>query len=473
MRPLHRQLLLVLLLAWARPAAAQQAAPPAAGATISGVVMDSIAGAPLAAATVQLVAAGGQTDAARTATTDSAGGFSFTAVPEGRWALGFFHAALDSLGLEPIVRGVTVAGQAPVRADLAIPSLPRLKAALCPGNGAGGVILGIVLAARGGAPVRGATVLGEWQEYSIGRREMSRTGARRTAVTAENGGFVLCDVPAPGTVMLQVVMGADSTDRIESDVSERGFLRRDFYLGEARLVTRADGARPDSVPPVRVRTGAGRLSGTVLTSDARQPLPGAVIGVVNGETTRTNARGEWTLDGAPLGTRVLEVRATGYYPVRRAVDVADGAPPVHVTLSKAAAVLDTLRVTARARSFAGTGGFDERRRSSGAGRFLTPEDIARRRPLVTSDLFHNFPGLLRERTADGNDAIYMKSGFGDRCTPAVYLNGTMMRNLRVNDIDEFVPVERLAAIEVYQESQTPPQFQEPMGGCGSVVVWTK
>ncbi|HEX8433326.1 MAG TPA: carboxypeptidase-like regulatory domain-containing protein, partial [Longimicrobium sp.] len=110
----------------AAPAAAQQPA----GATVSGVVMDSLAGAPLSGATVQLVSSA-RTTAARTTLSDATGRFTFAEVPDGRYVIGFLHPTLDALGVEPIARAVTVAGEREVSVDLAIPGPARIRAALC------------------------------------------------------------------------------------------------------------------------------------------------------------------------------------------------------------------------------------------------------------------------------------------------------------------------------------------------------
>ena len=67
------------------------------GATVSGIVYDSMALRPLAGATVQLVDAGNPAGGVRTAITDGLGAFEFTGVPDGGYLLGFLHAVLDSL----------------------------------------------------------------------------------------------------------------------------------------------------------------------------------------------------------------------------------------------------------------------------------------------------------------------------------------------------------------------------------------
>ena len=69
-------------------------------ARLSGVVHDSIAGAPLPGAFVQLVAVDSVDNFGRTERSDSLGRFAFTQLRAGRYVLGFFHPMLDSLGLE-------------------------------------------------------------------------------------------------------------------------------------------------------------------------------------------------------------------------------------------------------------------------------------------------------------------------------------------------------------------------------------
>ena len=79
-----------------------------AGATVSGIVTDSISGVALPGAVVQLVAAEGLARSARTGYSDWLGRFSFAAVPSGRYTIGFFHPMLDSLGVDAPMRELIV-----------------------------------------------------------------------------------------------------------------------------------------------------------------------------------------------------------------------------------------------------------------------------------------------------------------------------------------------------------------------------
>ncbi len=454
-------------------------------AVVSGVVYDSLARSALAGATVQLVSDDVTGAFGRTVMSNTVGAFSFDGVPDGRYMLGFYHPMLDSLGLEPLVRSLTVERQQPVIADLATPALPRFRAIVCgdtPAQSAGAMVVGIVRDARTKAPVAGVTVAGQWLELTIGTQGLNRRTPRRVATTAANGWFAICNAPSPGMMTLTANRGADSTDVIELDVPDTGFLRRELYLGAARTIMvrgpflAPDSARavaPDSLapPPRRVHVGDGVLSGTVVGTVDTRPLGGAVVGIVNGPQTRANLRGEWTLRDAPPGTRTLEVRAVGYYPVRQAVDIVDSAPAVRVALNTLRAVLDTMKVVAAIDRNTGLAGFRERQRS-GLGRFLTPDDIARRVPTATSELFRMIPGVYYEG-GDQDARILMRGTFEDRCEPTIYINGGAMPGLSALDIDAFVRPREVAGIEIYSASQAPAQFLPALSGCGSIVIWTR
>jgi len=332
--------------ALAAPAAARAQAPAPRDdvrrAEVHGAVYDSIAGRPLVGALVQLVAADSGSTYGRTAVSDSLGAFRFLDAPSGRFTLGFYHALLDSLGLEPLLRTITVATGGSVRADLATPSAARLRMAICgapsPQN-SGAVVMGIVRRATDRAPASGVTVIAEWLELSFGTGGMNRRMPRRLATTRETGWFAICHVPSPGSMTLMATRGADSTATIQIEVSSSGLLRRELYLGTARVVAAVppprDSARQDStaLQVRRVHVGEGRLTGSVRATTDGRPLAGAQISILDGPQTRTNARGEWTLTDAPLGTRLLEVRAVGYYPERRAVDIVDSVAPLRIALA--------------------------------------------------------------------------------------------------------------------------------------------
>ena len=480
-----KPVLIVALLARIADAQVADTIHRVSGATVSGVVRDSIARLPLVGAVVQLVAAGNPAQLNRSAISDSLGRFTLTDVPDGRHMLGFFHPMLDSLGVDAPLREVYVNGGREVRADLAIPSAGRLRAAICGERSArdsGTVVVGIVRDARDGMPVGGAKVAGEWVEISFRRHGLVRRVPRVVATTGDNGWFAMCNVPSAGTIALIASRGADSTDLIEVRVPPGGFLRHELYLGSARSSLTEGAMRTDTH---RARTGNGILSGTIVTVAGGLPVAGAHVSITDGSETDANERGEWTLADAPAGTRMIDIRALGYYPVRRRVDVVSGAAPVLVALSTLKAVLDTVRVTA-SRLVGDDGGFQERRRS-GLGRYLTPDDIMRRQPSVVSDLFGMMPGLHMEYdTRALNKRIVMRGAFG-ACDPSIYINGMSMTDatadstrsgiatvtITADDLDTWMRPNDVTGIEVYSGDNVPPQYQQAMRGCGSILIWTK
>lgn len=470
---LNSALVLALL---ARPVMAQGAGQSSSG-TIAGVVYDSIARKPLAGALVQVVAVEGARHFSNSTVSDSLGRYRLTNVPNGRFMLGFLHPLLDSLGLEPLLHEVAVAASRPTRSDLAIPSPARMRAAICgtPNDSShGGAVIGVVRSSRDRGPVAAAVVTAEWLELSLRRDGMSGRVISQSDTTGENGWFALCNVPSPGTLLLAAGRGADNTDRLEVDLTRDGFARRELYLGVVDVITRGDSTMN------RVRAGAGRLRGVVVAADNDRLIPGARVSIPDGPWTEANSRGEWNLSEIPTGTRVLHVRAVGFYPQRVVVDVVDDAPTIFTELPTMKAVLDTVRVTA-SRVTRESRGFEERRRI-GIGRFVTQEDVLRRQPLVTSDILQSIAGLRVERADNPIDGrrVVMSGALENRCSPAIYIDGQYMSDLGADDIDAFVRPGEIVGIEVYAGPWAPVQFTRGMAGigaagnlCGSIVIWTQ
>jgi hypothetical protein len=474
------RLFFLLLVALGAPLAVAQTPPiarDAARSTVRGVVMDSLAMAPLAGATVQLVAADSTSQYGRTEIADAQGQFAFADVPAGRYTVGFYHPMLDSLGLEPMLRALAVGSQSVVRADLAIPTPARFRGAVCGTSAeqqAGAIVVGFIRDARTKAPAAGVSVVGEWLEMSISTTGIGRRVVRRVATTRANGWYALCNTPSPGIMALRATRGADSTDVVEVQVPATGFLRHELFLGAARTVAIGDSLRgADSValPPRRIHVGDGFLSGTVVSADNGRPLANAQVSVVNGPQTRANERGQWALTNAPHGSRAIDVRAVGYYPERRTVDVVDSAPALRVALVTFKSVLDTMKVIANYDRYSRLAGFRERSRT-GTGRYITADDLARRQPTVLTDIFRSVPGLF----LDGYDmdaTIMMRGSVEEQCTPAIYVNDHLMSGLSASSIDMLVHPKEVIGIEIYSSTTVPPQFQPGLSGCGSIVIWSK
>jgi hypothetical protein len=488
-----RPLILAVLLARVASAEASDTTS-SVGASVSGIVRDSIAHAPLANAVVQLVAADNPARFGRTASSDSLGRFVFNDVPDGRYTLGFFHPMLDSLGVEAPLRGISVSDHRSVEIELGIPSPARLRAAICgkPTKGdSSALIVGVVRDAKSGSPVSGVTVRGEWTEYSFTPKGVERRVPRIIATTGDNGWFAMCNVPSAGTVALVASRDADSTDLIELQIPAEKILRRELYLGQNRTIVAsrsADPRSPFAPPPRRVHLGDGTVTGLVVNVSG-YPIINALVSIADGPEGRTNHAGEFTINNAPVGSRMLEVRALGYYPDRRRVDVINGAAYSRVILRTLQSVLDTVKVSASRLKSRDRSGFIERVRT-GPGRYLTSRQIAKRPATFTSDLFRTMPGLRIGFATDtlasdmviavapddmsmSDRRILMRGISGDWCAPVIYLDGMAMPGLGADEIDAWLQPTQIEGIEIYSEATVPTQFQKWRGGCGSIMIWKK
>lgn len=453
------------------PADAQRATLGA----VSGVVRDSASRMPLPGALVQLSDAGPRQAFARAARTDSLGRFRVDSVPAGRYSLGFLHARLDSLGVQASVRVISVRAGRATRADLVTPSARLLRETYCgPSRARGALVMGVVRRASDGSVVTNGAVVGEWLEFVMRGTRLERQQPALAARTGDDGGYVLCDVPARGSVFVSASIGSDTTDRIELVADRSGVMRRDLFVGPVRTLVQLDTTAVDDTlrrAPLRLRSGDATLRGRVGTADGDRPLPGASVRITDGPHARANARGEWVLTGVPAGTRVLEVRAIGFYPQQIPVDVVTGALPVRVALWTFQSLLDTVRVNAAALGDRSGGGFAARARSAGSGTFLDSTGIRRRGGVSTSDVFRSLNGV-RVDGAGIERTLLVRGAFG-YCVPAVFLDGLYMPVAYVDDLDIMAPRDRISGIEVYAGHAVPAEFQRTLSGCGAIVIWTR
>jgi hypothetical protein len=172
---------------------------------------------------------------------------------------------------------------------------------------------------------------------------------------------------------------------------------------------------------------------------------------------------------------------------------------VDIALEHPRIVLDTIRVTAENVELLGNRnliavGFAERRAYARAtalrSTFYTPADILNRRPARLSHLVADARGL--HMYYEGLKAVPLGSG----CTMSVWLDGaevSVVGNRQgmggVRSISgggtgargpedplglDFIPINQVAAVEVYPSpAVTPAQFQSLRSPCGAIVIWTK
>ncbi len=446
---------------------------------VFGVVTDSVAGSPLAGATVQLASEADRT-VTFTAETDSTGRWRLPAVRPGRYLAGFFHPTLDALGIEPPVSLVQIMPDTAARLDMGTPGPLAVRAKVCPQTPSDrAVLLGAVGNADTGEPIPDAKIVLTWSEMRINEEGVRNVRRRLPVKVRPDGSYLVCDLPAD----LDLVANAEAPKRrgglIEINLPPRSLTRRDFALGDSGSVITV--VLPDTAAaqegrlqqPITVARGNAALAGTVRTRDGR-PLQGARVQLwgsdVQGTTTEA---GNFSLSGLPAGTYALEVRAIGYAPKRVPVTLSSRrAGSVGVVLDERINTLQSVVVQAdRTKLQKDYTGFLDRQKR-GMGRFMSEEDIARRAPISITDVFRTMPGI--SVVPNGTGFGYALQGRGG-CAPDVFVDGMRVFD-GATDLDQIVRPSDVGGVEVYNSAATvPPQFitGAGTGSCGVVAVWTK
>ncbi|MFL5577083.1 MAG: TonB-dependent receptor [Gemmatimonadaceae bacterium] len=444
-------------------------APSAAAPTVTGVVYDSLAGAPLAGAAVQLVRDDSSRAGGYSAITDSAGHYAITGMRPGRYLAGFFHPVLDSLEIEAPLQRVEVGGEPVTTLDLAVPSPAQLHAAFCselPRGDTSATLVGWVRDADRGDGVGESRIVLTWSELRVDEGGVRVLKRRVPARPRPSGFYIVCGLPSD----IALDADADAPGGRRSGIVDlnlrAGEMRRlDFALADS---TSAVAAPTDSAGERKLR-GSARVAGTVRDAGGR-PVVRANVGVRGAAvTTVTSETGTFALGGLPAGTRALEVRAIGYEPASVPVTLRSGASAAaRVTLQRRADVLAPVTVLGKeSRRTRDITGFLERSRT-GMGKYLTAEDIEKRNPIQLTDALRMTSGIQVRPNGFG----YSIQGRGG-CSPSVFIDGLPVYD-GARDIDELVRPSEVAGIEVYSGSgSVPGQFATQSNGCGTVLIWTK
>jgi hypothetical protein len=434
---------------------------------VRGVVFDSLAGAPLAAATVQIAPADAP-ERVRTTFADSLGRYAFDTLPAGRWVAVFYHAGVEVLGVELPPRVVEVRSGGVTTLALGVDGGATLHRALCPSSrpDSTGAVLGVAHDGEESRPLDGATVTIAWDEIVL-RKGAIQGAARRVPAAVRPGGmFLFCGVPTDAPLVMRAESPGLESGEVHLSARAGSLVRRDLTLGRVR----ATGAR-DAAGLRRLASDGARVAGRVL-DDGGRPLPNARV-VVLGAAGRgvTDDHGAFRLDGLPTGTWMVEARAIGFAPTRAVVTLSRDAPAdVGIRMARPAQSLG--RVVVRGQASPRERFLEDflQRRQRSSGIFLPPEELDRRRPARVSDLFRTLPGFTLSRSETGSGFV-LRGRAG--CTPAVYVDGVAIQR-GADDLDDVLGADDVLAVEVYRGAEAPPQFSAiESADCASVVVWMK
>ena len=446
---------------------------------VTGIVYDSIASRAIAGATVEFVNANDPTARPSTSVSDGEGRYTLRDLPRGTYLAGFFHPALDTLGLEAAPKRVVVNSPAQ-RIDLATPSPLTVIATICPAgsmNDSTGMLIGHVRSTNDQAPIAGASVVVEWSETVIAGNDVRQKTPRVVGQSGEPGFFAICGLPSGSVLQAHASSGADSSGIIDIEVPATGIRYASFLVGGASRVpvpSEDSSAASRGVTETALR-GRARLSGTVVDYTGKPMVNAHALVWGTQLDVTTNERGAFILDGLPGGTHTLEIRVIGYVPVTSVVHLAESRPATaSVVLARSAQILATVTVRGEMVFSRKLADFDRRRRS-GFGTFRTSEEIGKRGPNVKlSQLLQDVLGVQVERRGMVAVVTMMRgatTGIGrSACIPSLFVDGILDR---VRDFDAYY-ADEIVGMEVYvRESTRPFEFTDPQNPCGAVAIWTR
>jgi hypothetical protein len=167
---------------------------------VAGVATDSTTGAPLANARVDIDGTN------HSATTDAAGRFRIELADSGKFTLSLHHARVDSLGIEPPVRGiVTTRGESPV--TVAIPSAAVVRRSLCGDANGETAVLRLWLHGANGVPLAETRIDYVLRFFTKANGIAAPSGDvvdSGPAVTTTDGVLLLCGVPTGRRVRVEL-----------------------------------------------------------------------------------------------------------------------------------------------------------------------------------------------------------------------------------------------------------------------------
>lgn len=249
---------------------------------------------------------------------------------------------------------------------------------------------------------------------------------------------------------------------------------------------------------------AQSIHGRLLDADTRQPILTGEVVLLWGEsgnhavsTSTTDTAGTFLLEAKQSGWYRLRARRIGYQQVVSPPVALGPGHPMEVELTMAASAVPLAPLTVLARGApAGnlrllTSGFYERRKTwgkdgLGMGSFLDGADLDMHDYSRVSQVLQELPGVLVGGCGGLNACIRMRNATTltrGPCTPSIYVDGHLLDlqphggsraiQPRGESIDQLLPANSLAAVEVYPGIIRPARFgnmvEEP---CGAIVLWT-
>lgn len=248
----------------------------------------------------------------------------------------------------------------------------------------------------------------------------------------------------------------------------------------SQVITAALPASTAPAGPRRPGAPSNLLTGRVLTPSGEPVARAQIQAMGTNFFTLTDSTGRFFFRDLAPGPYFVRARKVGFEPVvftatLAAIDSLEAAVRLTPLLGVNTTRLDTMRVTAEYdRMSRRLKGFEERRATI-RGLFIDRQEVAMRKPQLLSDLLRGRGNITVQRNGVGDTQIFgsrlsISTGY---CPLALILDGTLI-NTNGGRMDNFVPIDMVAAIEVYNSgTAVPGVFARPETDCGAVIVWTR
>ncbi|MGH7652872.1 MAG: carboxypeptidase regulatory-like domain-containing protein [Gemmatimonadaceae bacterium] len=442
------------------PAAAAAPVPTGKG-VITGFVFDSLNHRFLAGAEVIV------DGAKRTVFTDSTGKFNVDELAPGNYQVGVFDPILDTLDISLATQPFHLGPDSTSVVVFTVPSAATLVQRFCPSvktNLGKSAVIGRVIDPETLKPIGGAEVSIAWIELTLSKEEgLHRTPHVMTDTTKADGSYHICGIPNSMEAALKARKDASVTAEIPVSVGSD-----DVALAARQLLL--------SLADSGVTTGKASVSGKVVLDGASSNAGTRVELLGSQSAVLTNEAGEFTLTNLPSGTRTLVARHLGYSVQGVTVDLSSREPQkVSLELSKFVSTMDPVLVVARRNFALDRVGFNTRKKL-GNGYFLGPDRIERMHPMVLTDVLRMIPSLRVTNSGTGTTVTSSRgptSFTGAAGCVQYYLDDSPWFAGSDEDINDFVNGSEVVAVEVYDATQTPPEYTRGMTPCTTIVVWTK
>ena len=225
-----------------------------------------------------------------------------------------------------------------------------------------------------------------------------------------------------------------------------------------------------------------RLDGRVLDAASGEPVPDAVVRLIQGDTAvasaLTDRGGRFIIAPPAPGRFSLVAVRLGYADARTApfdLDIGQTiSADLHLSV-EAVAVAD-LEVSVPRDRYLESKGFYERM-ASGTGDYRTGDDVRRRNPQTLVDVLRGMRGVKVQRVGWKHEVYFA----GANCLPQVIVDGVTVRyggrTVQAGgalSVEDLVNPSHIEGIEAYRGgSGVPLEFEGPNAACGTIVVWTR